>query len=110
MPYFFDRVDKLEEQYHEYIKDNKTHDKNDLIQTTKKLFGKVTKLMKCAERKAGPIPYKDGFLDSPQLRQAACKVIQMKKYLRLVSLGIIENEEEDRQEVIDDLKQAQLDL
>ena len=45
--------------------------------------------MKNAERKAGPLPYRDGFSDSPELRQAAFRVIRMKKYLQMVSLGIL---------------------
>ena len=106
----FDQVTTLEEHYHEYIKDNESHNRDKLITTTKNLFGKVTELMKYAEKKAGPVPYKDGFPDSPELRQAAFRVIRMKKYLRMVSLGIIENVDEKRNEVVEDLKDAQIEL
>ena len=48
--------------------------------------------MLCAERYAGPMPYKDGFPDSPKLRETAFTVIRLKKYLRLISLGTIKSE------------------
>ena len=66
--------------------------------------------MLCAERKAGPMPYRDGFPDSPKLRQAAFKVIRLKKYLRVVSLGNLEVEEDEKENIIKDLKDAQLSL
>ena len=49
-----------------------------IIRRTKKLFDKVTGFMLCAKRNAGPMPYKDGFPDSPKLRETAFKVIRLK--------------------------------
>ena len=66
--------------------------------------------MICAEKKAGPKPYKDGFPDSPTLRKAAFRVIRIKKYLRLVSLGTMEVEDDEIKEVAIDLKNAQMEL
>ena len=106
----FKKVDELEIKYTEYIKDNKKQDRNSLIEITKGLFQQVTEFMKCAEKSAGPVPYRDGFPDSPLLRQAAFKVIRMKKYLRMVSLGTILTEEKEKEKVVNDLKKAQLAL
>ena len=106
----FSKVQELEVKYHEYMIDKNSHDREDLIKKTQNLSGKVTELMKCAERQAGPLPYKDGFPDSPDLRRAAFLVIRLKKYLRLTSLGIIQHEDEDRKKVLQDLRDSQLEL
>ena len=104
------QVDKLEAEFvkHAMMKDKKELDLT--INKTKILFEKVTEFMKCAEKKAGPLPYRDGFPDSPRLRQAAFKVIRMKKYLRLVSIGTIKAEEKEKKMVLKDLKMAQMNL
>ena len=106
----FKNIDDLELKYKEYNdkKDPEIRDK--LITRTKTLFERTTQLMKMAEKKSGPQPYRDGFPDSPELRQAAFKVIRMKKYLRLVSLGTIEYEDGEKDKIIKDLKDAQLSL
>ena len=107
----FKKVDMLERKFLEYIKDNKKHVKEELIEKTKGLFKQVTEFMQCAEKKAGPIPYRDGFPDSPTLRKAAFRVIRIKKYLRMVSLGnIVEDNEGERERIILELKTAQLEL
>ena len=61
-------------------------------------------------KKAGPLPYKDRFPDSPKLRQAAFKVIRMKKYLRLVSIGTLKREKSEIVKVTKEIKMAQLEL
>ena len=104
------KVDELEKKYFGYETGPGTSSREEIIQQTKDLFKKVTEFMRCAEKWAGPKPYKDGFPNSPQLRRAAFKVIRQKKYLRLVSLGTIiaENEEVDRAAA--DLKQSQIEM
>jgi hypothetical protein len=106
----FKKIDELEIEFgeKEEIKDNGKRSK--LIKRTKILFDKTTQLMKMAERRSGPQPYRDGYPDSPVLRQAAFKVIRLKKYLRLVSLGTLEHEEGEKEKVIADLKSAQESL
>ena len=105
-----EQVDEIERKFGEYSKDKRKDELDNLIERTKTLFVKVTEFMICAERGAGPLPYRDGFPDSPRLRQSAFKVIRMKKYLRLISLGILKAEKEERDRVIEDLKTAQLEL
>ena len=106
----FQQIDELEEEYEEYAenKDNETRER--IIKATKTLFEKVTEFMKRAERWAGPVPYRDGFPDSPQLRRVAFKVIRIKKYLRLISLGTIEANEVEKIRATKDLKNAQREL
>ena len=104
------QVDELERQYNDHADGKKGDCKEAIIKKTKELFKKVTEFMICAERSAGPKPYKDGFPDSPQLRRIAFRVIRIKKYLRLVSLGNIIAEKEETDKVAGELKQAQLDL
>ena len=106
----FKKVDKLEQQFIQNAKGKPGPSKDDIINETKVLFKKVTEFMICAEKRAGPIPYKDGFPDSPSLRKAAFRVIRIKKYLRLVSLGTINADESEIKEVSNDLKSAQLSL
>ena len=91
-------------------KKKNNNEKDELIKSTKKLFEKVTTLMKGAEKCAGPIPYRDGFPDSPLLRRTAFKVIRLKKYIRLVSLGTVMADEEEREKASIDLKKAQMEL
>ena len=106
----FKQVDKLEKELLEVKKSTNTMRRDKLIRRTKVLFKKVTEFMICAERNAGPKPYKDGFPDSPTLRKVAFKVIRIKKYLRLVSTGTIEAEKDETKRVTDELKTAQLEL
>ena len=106
----FQQVDDLEEQYEEYSNKKDNKEKERLIKMTKELFEKVTQFMKRAEKWAGPLPYRDGFPDSPQLRKAAFKVIRLKKYLRLLSLGTLKASEKERTNAAKDLKGAQIEL
>ena len=105
----FEQVNELESKFLIQCKDPMIC-KVELINKTKTLFKKVSEFMICAERHAGPKPYKDGFPDSPTIRKAAFRVIRIKKYLRLVSLGTLDAEEGEVKEVANDLKMAQLEL
>ena len=67
-------------------------------------------LMLKAEKRAGPMPYKDGLPDSPRLWRLAFKVIRLNKYLQPVSLGNIEVDKDEKDNIIQDLKDAQLEL
>ena len=106
----FQQVDDLEEEYEEYSKERSEEERERLIKMMKTLCEKVTQFMKRAEKRSGPLPYRDGFPDSPQLRKVAFKVIRLKKYLRLISLGTIQAIEEERGKAAKDLKNAQLEL
>ena len=106
----FQKVDKLEEEYKKFNNDKKEDKKEELIEKTQGLFKQVTEFMKCAEKSAGPLPYSDGFPDSPVLRKAAFTVIRLKKYLRLVSLGTLIVDDKERENAISDLKNAQIGL
>jgi ribonuclease HI len=105
-----EQVDELEIQLIESTKAGETVLTQKAITKTKILFKTVTDFMICAEKKAGPLPYRDGFPDSPKLRQAAFRVIRLKKYLRLVSLGTLEAKPGEKECVIKDLKSAQIQL
>ena len=106
----FQEVDELETRYVENGTSPDEHEKEKIIRRTKILFDKVTSFMLCAERYAGPMPYKDGFPDSPKLRETAFTVIRLKKYLRFISLGTIKSEKSEKEKVKVDLKNAQLEL
>ena len=106
----FNQIDDLETKIIKHKDDKDKEIMNKLVTKTKTLFKKVTEFMICAEKKAGPQPYKDGFPDSPILRKAAFRVVRMKKYLRLVSLGTLEAKDEEIKAVAMDLKNAQLEL
>ena len=106
----FHKVDELEKEYQKYNDDKNDENRVRIIERTKGLFTQVTQFMKCAEKHAGPMPYRDGFPDSPQLRKRAFKVIRIKKYLRMVSLGMMDPDEEEKTKVIRDLKDAQISL
>ena len=106
----FTKVDKLESKYSEENETETDESREKLINETKILFNKVSTLMISAEKWAGPKPYRDGFPDSPKLRRTAFKVIRIKKYLRLVSLGMINAEEDERIKVSKELKMAQMEL
>ena len=106
----FQQVDELEIKFKKLEENNSNILKETLINRTKILFKKVTDFMICAERNAGPKPYKDGFPDSPRLRQVAFKVIRIKKYLRLVATGTIIKDEAEKKNAADDLKKAQMEL
>ena len=106
----FHKVDELEKEYQKYNDDKNDEHRERIIERTKGLFTQVTQFMKCADKHAGPMPYRDGFPDSPQLRKAAFKVIRLKKYLRMVSLGMMDPDEEEKTNVIRDLKDAQISL
>ena len=106
----FQQVEEMEAKLLVMAKTKDEKNKSDLISRTKVLFKKVSEFMICAERHAGPKPYRDGFPDSPKLRDTAFKVIRIKKYLRLVSLGKLESEEEEKINIVEDLKKAQLEL
>ena len=104
------QIDELEIKYKEHGKNECIETKEEIIKTTKVLFKKVTEFMICAEKWAGPKPYKDGFPNSPQLRRTAFKVIRIKKYLRLISLGNISADKEEIDRAAGDLKQSQIEL
>ena len=106
----YQQVDELEEEYEEYAKSNDGEEKNRIIKMTKTLCEKVTQFMKRVEKWSGPLPYRDGFPDSPQLRSVAFKVIRLKKYLRLISLGTIHAVQEERENATQDLRHAQIEL
>ena len=106
----FKKVDKLETEFRLHKENKDKNSKAKTISETKKLFEKVTEMMKCSERKAGPMPYRDGFPDSPQLRKVAFVVIRLKKYLRLISTGKIVIDDKEREKVLQDLKAAQQEL
>ena len=106
----FKKVDALESEYKLYKEDDKVETREKLIEKTKGLFTQVTEFMKCAEKSAGPMPYRDGFPDSPKLRQSAFKVIRIKKYLRMISLGKLQAEDKEKELVLKELKEAQLSL
>ena len=98
----FKKVDDLENEYKDLRKGEKTKQREEIIEKTKGLFKQVTEFMRCAERNAGPMPYRDGFPDSPKLRKAAFQVIRLKKYLRMISLGTMLAEEKEK--IVKDLK------
>ena len=106
----FQQVDILEMEFHRSKKGQSKWSNEEIINKTKTLFTKVSEMMICAERIAGPMPYKDGFPDSPQLRKSAFKVIRIKKYLRLVALGTLESGKEEMKRAAEDLKMAQKEL
>ena len=106
----FQEVDELERRYQKNGQERKKDEEEKIIQRTKKMFEKVSNFMICAERYSGPMPYKDGFPDSPKLRETAFKVIRLKKYLRLISLGTIIGDDNESKRVKDDLKSAQMEL
>ena len=66
-------------RYQKNEKEKSKDEEKKIIRHTKRLFEKVSNFMICAERHSGPIPYKDGFPDSPRLRETAFKVIRLKK-------------------------------
>ena len=103
-------VEKLENMFKDERENKDDIKKEVLIGRTKLLFQKVTEFMLCAERKSGPSPYRDGFPDSPKLRETAFRVILLKKYLRMLSLGTIKAEENEKEEAAKELKTALLDL
>ena len=106
----FQEIDALETRYQNNDEDNNAGEKERIIKRTKLLFKKVTGFMLCAEKNAGPMPYKDGFPDSPRLREIAFKVIRLKKYMRLISLGTMKAEEDEKNKIKEDIKQAQMEL
>ena len=105
----FQIIDKLEQ---DLINTSKKEDGSlpQLITRCKTLFEKVSQLMLCSERQSGPLPYRDGFPDSPELRKAAFKVVRLKKYLRLLSIGILEGDDEEIRRAEEDLKSSMLNL
>ena len=104
----FKKVDALEIDYKKYKFNPSKELREEIIIRTKGLFTQVTEFMKCAERSAGPMPYRDGFPDSPNLRQAAFKVVRLKKYLRMIALGTIESDKKEKGKVVNEIKEAQL--
>ena len=106
----FHEVDELERRYRDNNKKKDKEEGEKIIRRTKKLFATVTGFMHCAERHSGPMPYKDGFPDSPKLRETAFRVIRLKKYLRLIALGTIKGDESEKEKVKNDLKSAQIEL
>ena len=107
----FKLIDTLESELREMVEGKKEGEvKQKLVNRCKILFEKVSQLMLCSERRSGPVPYRDGFPDSPKLREAAFKVVRLKKYLRLVSLGSLEGGEQEREKVEKDLKSSLLQL
>ena len=106
----FKKIEKLKTRYTKHGNNLDDPRRTELINDTKELFKKVTELMLRAEKTAGPMPYKDGFPDSPELRKAAFKVIRLKKYLRLVSLGNLVVEQDEKEKIIEDIKNAQIGL
>ena len=107
----FENIDDLEKEFMDLTKNKKgCKTKEELVLRCKILFKKVSEFMICSEKKSGSLPYKDGFPDSPQLRQAAFQVVRLKKYLRLVSLNILQGDEEESENAKEDLKQAMLTL
>ena len=103
----FQQINKLENDF-KNTATNKDGSKPQevLIRRCKTLFEKVSQFMICSEKNSGPLPYKDGFPDSPKLRAAAFQVVRLKKYLRLVSLGILDGDEEERKNAKLDLRKA----
>ena len=54
----FKKVDKLENDYVKYSKDKDENIRIKLIEKTQGLFKQVTEFMRCAEKSAGPMPYR----------------------------------------------------
>ena len=107
----FKKIDELEKDLLDTARQKEgCKDKEELIKRCKTLFEKVTQFMICSEKKSGPLPYRDGFPDSPQLRQAAFQVVRLKKYLRLISLDILQGDEAERKKAKNDLKAAMITL
>ena len=59
---------------------------NELIKKCKTLFNKTSELMIGSENKLGKRHYKNGFPFSPKLKEAATKVINVRKEIRLQSI------------------------
>ena len=106
----FQSVDKLEVQCFEHMNDHTIHNIEKIKDQCRKLHNKVTELMKNAEKAAGPIPYKDGYPHSIQLKKAAMALIRAKKYARLVSIGVLQTEEIEKQIAQEEVKKAQKEL
>jgi Ni,Fe-hydrogenase III component G len=51
-----EQVDELEQRFRESVEKGTNNEIQILIQQSQKLFKKVTKFMKCAEKKAAPSP------------------------------------------------------
>ena len=83
---------------------------NEAIERCKTLFKKVTEFMHCSEKHSGSIPYTDGYPNSPKLKEAAFTVVRIKKYLRMVSLGILPGKKVEQKKAQEDLKNAQINL
>ena len=106
----YQEIEKLRGKYEQFNDKEANINKEEIIDRTKVLFEKVSELMISAERKSGPLPYRDGFPDSPKLRETAFKVIRLKKYLRLISLGTLRVEANEKEKAKADIKSAQLEL
>lgn len=85
------KIDKLEEKICLYV-NKKKGKKDEMIEQTKKLFNKVTELMKSSDKKVGRLHYNKGYPHSPQLKTIANKLIKQKSKLRQESIKINKDE------------------
>ena len=104
----FHSIDELKVAMQSETKDKE--ETNEMIKRCKALFIKVTEFMLSSEKKSGAIPYHDGYPSSPKLKEAAFTVIRIKKYLRMISLGIMPGTRDEYQLAKEDLKNAQINL
>jgi hypothetical protein len=54
----FKKVDKLENEFRQLKNDDTQQKRLIIVEKTKCLFQQVTEFMFCAEKKAGPMPYR----------------------------------------------------
>ena len=106
----FKKVIKLEIELKGIKERKKGRELKEIVKDCQNLSEKVTELMKCSEKNSGQIPYKDGFPSSPKIREMAFQVIRIKKYLRMISIGKIEENSDEKEKAKEDLRAAQLDL
>ena len=75
------KIDTLEQDMMKYIEKN-TGSIDDMIERCKKLFEKMTQIMKASEKRVGRKHYPHGRPSSNQLREAASTLINCRKELR----------------------------
>ena len=80
----FNKVDILEDEINKLIHKD-IGNREEIIARCQKLFSKTTQLMLASERKLGRLHYPTGYPSSQKLKDAASKVIEIKKQLRQCS-------------------------
>ena len=108
----FKNVDRLEEKMREHREKNGDDPlPKELVQRCITLCTKTSQLMMSAEKKSGPAPYQGGHRFSPRLRDAAIRVTQAKKKVRMVSLGMMKEVTNQTKDILQrELEWAKKDL